>query len=134
METTGKDINALRREKESALLLLGKMMHKLIRDGKISDDACFRLSEQIAQIDVDLCIAVGDRVPGQGEGICPNCGSVLAAQMAAFCGACGMNIAEYYSRNTVRCEKCNQITAMNGHYCTVCGCRRTAQGGGTYDG
>ena len=124
MGNTVRDVNALRLEKEAALVSLGKMMHKLARDGKISDDVCNRLTERISHIDAELCIAEGGRVPGQGEGICPNCNAAIVSAMAAFCGACGTNIAEYYARNTANCGNCGQLTAYDGNYCTVCGVRR----------
>ena len=124
-----RDPNTLRREKETALLSLGKLMHKLIRDGNITDEACFMLSERIAQIDIELCHAEGNRVPMQGEGICPNCYVPLASPMAVFCGGCGTNLTEFYSRYMTRCGKCGQLTASGGGYCTVCGVKRAASGG-----
>ena len=119
-----RDAHSLRREKDTALLSMGKMLHKLVRDGQIGDDACFRLSERIAQIDIELCHAEGNRVPMQGEGVCPNCYAMLASPMAVFCGSCGTNLTDFYSRYMSRCEKCGQLTAAGGGYCTVCGVKR----------
>jgi len=122
MINSGVDINALRREKETALINLGKAMHKMIRDGEITNAAYSGLSERIAQIDSQICIYGGARVPAQGEGVCPICRNQIAPT-AAFCGGCGTNITDYYSQYTKQCNKCGQITASDGQYCTVCGSR-----------
>jgi hypothetical protein len=119
-----KDVNSLQREKEAALLMLGKAMHKLIRDGQVKNAFCVKLTDRIAQIDAEICIAGGGSVPGQGEGVCPNCSTQLAVADAAFCGSCGMNITEYYARNTVQCVRCRNLTASDGKYCTICGVLR----------
>jgi len=120
----GADVNALQKEKATSLIALGKIMHKLIRDGSITDEACVRYSGRISQIDAELCVAEGRRIPRQGEGVCPICGALLASPVASFCGACGANVTEFYTQNTTTCERCGQITAADGQYCTVCGVRR----------
>jgi biotin synthase-related radical SAM superfamily protein len=127
---TGKDTQVLQKEKGAALMSLGKLMHKLIRDGKIEDANCARLSERIAQIDTDICNAGGGRVPGQGEGICPICNKPLSSLMAQFCGGCGTNIADYYSQSMAKCDVCKQLIMSGSKYCTVCGVLRATQGDG----
>ena len=123
MMNSGVDINSLRREKETALLTLGKAMHKQIRDGEVTNSIYVGLSERIAQIDSQICLYSGGRIPAQGEGLCPVCFNAVAPT-AAFCGNCGTNITEYYSQTTARCDKCGQITAADGSYCTICGTKR----------
>jgi predicted amidophosphoribosyltransferase len=119
-----EDIQLLQREKETALLSFGKIMHKIIRDKKIKSDAYTQISERIAQIDADICVLGGGQIPGQSDRICPNCKEMLAIGNDTFCGSCGTNVAEFYSHNTVRCGKCRQLTVTNGAYCTVCGTMR----------
>ena len=120
----GRDVGALRREKEAALLSMGKLMHKMLRDGSVKDDMCNRLSERIVQLDMEICIAEGRRIPMQGEGLCPHCGNMLASPMAAFCGTCGTNVNEFYARAMAECGKCHQLSRADAAYCTVCGTRR----------
>jgi predicted amidophosphoribosyltransferase len=117
-------IQSLQREKETALLSFGKIMHKIIRDKKINSDAYVQISERIAQIDAEINVLGGRQIPGQSDRICPNCKEMLAIGNDTFCGSCGTNVAEFYLRNTVRCEKCKQLTVANGVYCTVCGTKR----------
>jgi len=121
---TGRDINALHREKEAILLQMGKVMHKLVRDNSITSTSCTQLAERIAQIDAEICTYGEGRVPGQGEGVCPNCKATLAAATVSFCTSCGTNLNEFYSQNTAQCTKCGQLTASDGTYCTVCGVKR----------
>ena len=123
-ENANRDIRSLQREKETALLSFGKIMHKIVRDEKISSNACVQISERIAQIDAEICALGGGWIPGQNDNVCPNCRAMLAVGNEAFCGNCGMNVSEFYSRNTVRCDKCRQLTESNGAYCTVCGTKR----------
>jgi len=118
------DIQSLQREKDTALLTFGKIMHKIIRDGRITNDAYVQISERIAQIDTEICVLGGGQIPGQSDRICPNCKEMLPVGSDTFCGNCGTNITEFYSRNTVRCEKCRQLTVSDGAYCTVCGVNR----------
>ena len=120
-----RDVGAMRREKEAALLSMGKLMHKLVRDGSIKDDICARLAERIVQIDTEICMAEGSRIPTQGEGVCPHCRNMLASPMAAFCGSCGTNVNEFYAR-AAACSKCHQITRADAAYCTVCGAKRSS--------
>jgi len=122
--TPTPDVNTLRKDRTQALISLGKIMHKQIRDGNITNEACSKLSDGIAIIDSRLCIAEGRRIPQQGEGICPICGAPLASATVAFCGNCGTNITDYYAKVTVVCQKCGQLTSSNGQYCTLCGTRR----------
>ena len=123
-ENANRDIRSLQREKETALLSFGKIMHKIVRDEKISSDAYVQISERIAQLDAEICVLGGGRIPGQSDRVCPSCRAMLTAGSEAFCGNCGMNVTEFYSQNTVRCEKCRQLTVSNGTYCTVCGTKR----------
>ena len=121
---SNRDIQSLLKEKEEVLLTFGKLLHKLIRDGKISSSSCVQMSERIAQIDASVCMHSGGRVPGQSERMCPNCRVPLTVGNDAFCGDCGTNVSEFYSRNTVRCNKCRQLAGAGGAYCTVCGVKR----------
>jgi len=128
----GRDVTALREEREAILISLGKVMHKIIRDGGLTDNECLRMSERIAQIDAEISKAEGGSIPIQGGGICPRCGSLLTTVTAQFCGKCGTNIAQYYAWNTTLCEKCGQITSTDGEYCIVCGARCVKQGESAY--
>jgi RNA polymerase subunit RPABC4/transcription elongation factor Spt4 len=124
MNPNSKDTGALKKEKATALMSLGKLMHKHIRDGKVTDEACVRIADRIAQIDTEIVGAEGNTVPGRDKGVCPNCNVALASPMAAFCGGCGTDINEYYSRSMANCTRCSQLTPSDSKYCTVCGLRR----------
>jgi len=119
----GLEPNALIKEKAQLLLSMGKLMHKLVRDGEFTNNSCIQLSERLIQIDAHLCLVQGGNVPEQGSGICPLCKAALVSPMAGFCGVCGANINEFYSQNMRKCEKCGQLTNSTGCYCTVCGVR-----------
>jgi rRNA maturation endonuclease Nob1 len=122
MAISRSDINSLRKEKEAALLTLGKYMHKYTRDGGVTNEMCVYLSERITQIDADVCAAEGGNIPWKG--ICPSCSTALASSEAKFCADCGTNIDEYYLRYMEACLKCSQLTMSEGNYCTVCGVKR----------
>jgi len=130
METTvktSKELNALHKEKSEALIILGYQLHKLIRDGKITDPDITKISERISKLDVEIYTGSGYRVPVEGEGICPGCGEQLASSMSAFCGKCGTNVKEFYSRDMAPCDKCGQLIQSKAQYCTICGVRREQQ-------
>lgn len=120
----GTEVNAIKKEKAQLLLSMGKLMHKLIRDGKIASKSCDQFAERLAQIDAQICIYQGGNVPQQGSGVCPICNAALASPMAGFCGTCGTNINGYYSQSMVRCATCGQLTKSSGGYCTICGVRQ----------
>lgn len=119
------DINTLLAEKDAVLISLGKMLHKLIRDGSVNDDSCRVLSDRIAQIDEEIARLSGKSLPVQGSGICPICKMALPAPMSKFCGACGANVVEFYEKFTATCEKCGQVTSSEAAYCGICGEKRS---------
>jgi hypothetical protein len=120
----GKNTQALKKEKEIALIALGKMKHKQLRDGNLGNEIEKNFSMRISQIDAEIYTAEGVNIPGQGEGVCPVCIKPLATPTASFCGSCGANVAEYYAQNMAKCESCQHLTDAEGNYCTICGLHR----------
>ena len=130
METVvknAKELNALHKAKSEALIILGYQLHKLVRDGQVTDPDIMKISDRISKIDTEIYIGSGNRVPVEGEGICPGCGEQLASSMSAFCGKCGTNVKEFYSRSMAPCGKCGQLIQTSAQYCTICGVRRVQQ-------
>ncbi len=121
---TSGELNQLRKEKAEQLIILGRQMHRMIRDGYITDEGVVQIGRRISQIDVELFVGLGNQIPAQGEGICPQCGETLASVMTTFCGKCGANVAEFYSQAMSRCSRCGQLTQSAARYCSVCGVNR----------
>jgi hypothetical protein len=124
---TQKELTVLHKAKVETLIILGHHLHKLVRDGAITDPGLVQLSGKVSKLDAEIYVGSGSHVPAQGAGICPGCGEQLSSAVTAFCGKCGTNVKEFYSRDMAPCASCRQLVQSTAQYCVVCGVNRGQQ-------
>ena len=111
------------KQKIQKLVEMGKRVHKLAREGQLTDPELLTLSSQLVQLDAAANAHLGKKAPVKGDGFCPQCGVQF---VGTFCGACGLNVDEFFERPLHTCKLCGFIVGEEDVFCGICGNKRGA--------
>ena len=108
-------------QKIQTLVEMGKRVHKMAREGRLTDPELMALSGQLTQLDAVANAHLGKKPPVKGDGPCPTCGAHF---VGAFCGACGLNVDEFFEKPVFTCNSCGYVVGDEDVFCGICGNKR----------